>query len=153
VEDEHTDVDKRAALKTTPSSDSDPEVNEDKVTPPSDFEIRAFPPPRPETYINWSSLRIQPDSTLPVGVSQNENYTNAYFTHFHHRLPIVHRASYNDNSKGQALPLLLNSIDMIGAWLEGTAAGKEYASSVLPGLLAQCLEDIVSCIVKSYNFS
>jgi len=91
-----------------------------------------------------SSMQIRSDQDLSAPVPQTEIkrnvlYVEAYFTHFHHRVPIIHRISHDDIGRGYVQPLLLYSIEMMGAWLEGSPDAREYARVRHQYLGAECI--------------
>jgi hypothetical protein len=99
--------------------------------------------------IDWSAVRIQND--LPTGaditygssrsahfISDNEEwpalpesetskYLDIYFTHFHHRWPILHSPTFEVET---APPVLLSCVIMIGACIHGRRDSKELAVSL-----------------------
>jgi hypothetical protein len=98
--------------------------------------------------INWSAIRIQSDeptegaliypaskdSQLPSDenwpvLSEQETlkYRQAYFTHFHHRWPIIHAPTFD---REHAPPVLFSCISMIGACITGTEQAKASAMSL-----------------------
>lgn len=52
----------------------------------------------------------------------SERYLGFYYSHFHHRWPIVHRPSL-DNAE----PIVLSSMTIIGGWLDGSQQAKSFA--------------------------
>ena len=95
--------------------------------------------------IDWSAVRIQNDlpsasvtddsSRGEYSVSENENwlalsesetkkYLDLYFTHFHHRWPIIHAPTFESEN---VPPVLLSCMTMIGACIHGTSESKEIA--------------------------
>lgn len=133
-------------------NDSSPEANS---TPSSDSHSSdppppAFPIPRSEAYINWSSIRIQKDDE-PIKLYRTPN-SDLYFTHIHHRFPIIHRPSYIAETKGRTLQLLKSSMEMVGAFLEGSTQSREFALQLHQKLVAECLLEIVSEIPKYGNY-
>ncbi|KAH6664465.1 hypothetical protein B0J14DRAFT_493611 [Halenospora varia] len=105
--------------------------------------------------VNWSALRIQKDrqsngempSEQPPAMSgdADDNYLEtvfkAYFGHFHHRWPIVHRPAYEDQKFSL---VLISSMKMIGAWFlldqrshDNAFAMHEYLMLHIPSILAK----------------
>ncbi|KAH8654054.1 hypothetical protein BGZ60DRAFT_386749 [Tricladium varicosporioides] len=105
--------------------------------------------------VNWSALRIQKDrqSTGEVLSEQpptmcrdaDDNYREtvfkAYFDHFHHRWPIIHRPAYEDQKFSL---VLISSMKMIGAWFlldqrshDNAFAMHEYLMQHIPCILAK----------------
>lgn len=98
--------------------------------------------------IDWSAVRIQNDqpsasvtddsSGGEYSVSENENwpalpesetkkYLDLYFTHFHHRWPIIHAPTFESENAPQ---VLLSCVIMIGACIHGTSDSKEVAMNL-----------------------
>lgn len=100
----------------------------------------------PSPHIDWTDVRLQMDVIPKPNLARNPAYMDTYFTHFHHRFPVIHRPSYEDHGKASVQPLLLSSIDMIGAWLYGTVESKDFAVVVHHKMVSQCLVEIVSVI-------
>jgi len=80
------------------------------------------------------SSRIEKGSTSPwirdddpLGLSDflMQKYAELYFSHFHHRWPIIHSPTW----QADAPNIMASSVYMIGAWLEGTRGSKEFAIS------------------------
>lgn len=70
-----------------------------------------------------------------------DRYTDLYFTHFHHRWPVVHRPAYNSTNQGL---VLRSSLFMIGGWLSGTPEGREYALRMHEYLVMNVMNVLVS---------
>lgn len=130
------------------NDNSSPENN--SASPSDTQSVRmstpSFPIQRSEAYINWSSVRIQKDDE-PITLYRTPN-VDLYFAHIHHRFPIIHRPSYIAETKGRTLQLLKSSMEMIGAWLEGSHKSRQFALELHQKLMAECLLDIVSVISK-----
>ena len=114
-----------------------------------DHEPSLITPERPESWSVLSNIQIQKDpqqalGPTPVIPQRNPAYVDAYFTHFHHRFPIIHRVSHDDPSRGPIQPLLLFSIEMIGAWLVGSRQAKEFAYMRHQYLVAESTLELVS---------
>jgi hypothetical protein len=99
--------------------------------------------------IDWSAVRIQPDSqhwTANTGssngaahsTSENENwpslpdletkkYLDIYFTRFHPRWPVVHAPTFEVET---APPVLLSCVAMIGTCILGRSDSKELAMNL-----------------------
>ncbi|KAG4443101.1 hypothetical protein IFR05_001427 [Cadophora sp. M221] len=79
----------------------------------------AFKLSGPTGLVDWSSAKILPDQPLiipdkPVDPTSAQ-YLDIYFTYFHHRWPIFHRPSFEDENENT---LVVSSAKMIGAWHE-----------------------------------
>lgn len=96
--------------------------------------------------IDWSAARIQNDlpheaaldASKRVDHMETENwpvlpeletrkYLGLYFTHFHHRWPILHAPTFEAET---AHPVLLSCVAMIGTCIHGTSDSKELAMSL-----------------------
>lgn len=99
--------------------------------------------------IDWSSAKVQKDlprgpasaegpSRVAHSTSDSENwpslpeskiakYSELYFTHFHHRWPVIHAPIFDAET---AAPALLSCVTMIGACIHGTSDSKEFAMSL-----------------------
>ncbi|KAF7865235.1 hypothetical protein EAF04_006212 [Stromatinia cepivora] len=110
----------------------------------------------PQGIVDWSNLRIQQDAPQTGEACQNpplpisnpdylcsvtketgERYRTIYFAHFHDRWPIVHSPSYEDTE--EVPKLLLPSILMIGAWIDGTPSSRYWALKVHHNLVKRIL--------------
>ncbi|RDL40952.1 uncharacterized protein BP5553_00931 [Venustampulla echinocandica] len=100
--------------------------------------------PQSTRLIDWSSLSIQKDNandteslfpgtrsdlevdsmTPRAADEQTEKYHAIYFTHFHHRWPVIHRPPYD---RRPCDPVLKLSINMVGAWIDNSQESKSYA--------------------------
>ncbi|KAG9244516.1 hypothetical protein BJ878DRAFT_421194 [Calycina marina] len=67
------------------------------------------------------SVNTDASSLVPESFSQRCH--EIYFTHFHYRWTIIHASTYDPDE----CHLLSSSIVMIGAWLDGVQASKDYA--------------------------
>ncbi|KAJ8062336.1 hypothetical protein OCU04_008882 [Sclerotinia nivalis] len=88
--------------------------------------------------IDWTAMQLRPDPQVTTIAASRiaipgaelpqylELYTELYFDHFHHRWPIIHRASREEEAGEAGLCEL--SIAMIGAWLSGTSKAMKYAT-------------------------
>ncbi|TVY29108.1 hypothetical protein LHYA1_G002464 [Lachnellula hyalina] len=77
----------------------------------------------------------QPEFLLDEGLPMppddaTDSYEKLYFDHFHHRWPIIHRPSYEDQNPSHLLSALRLSTLMIGGWFSGTIEGMKYALEV-----------------------
>jgi hypothetical protein len=63
-----------------------------------------------------------PVRSIPKSITK-EHY-ELYLDHFHHRWPIIHIPSFE---KGDAPYMLTASVEMIGAWLQGSSPSKMVA--------------------------
>jgi len=80
-----------------------------------------------------SDLKSTP--ILPEGAEAG--YLELYFTHFHHRWPIIHRPVYHSETHKELFKLTMLTI---GAWLAGTVMDKEYALA---------MHDYLGCHISS----
>lgn len=69
-----------------------------------------------------------------------EKFLDLYYTHFHHRWPIVHRPSVEDES---AKNIILSSMAMIGAWIEGSLEAKLQAIHAHDGFMQHITSHLV----------
>ena len=95
--------------------------------------------------IDWMSVRVRTDlppspdfCDAPYGENQSTlegnfpsltgsetvKFMKLYFTHFHHRWPILHAPTFEAET---APPVLLWAVTMIGACIHGTTDSKELA--------------------------
>jgi hypothetical protein len=80
-----------------------------------------------------ADLDIQPDA-------ESERYLELYYLHFHHRWPIVHRPSLDDEAP---VTIVLSSMTLIGAWLEGSLEGKKRALNSHDKLVSNIASQLV----------
>ena len=119
------------------------------ITTPSLFQV-----PNMNGLVDWSAVKIRDDSTAsnaslvldPDLANQpdpaSETYLELYYAHFHHRWPIIHRPSLEEeNSTG----IVCSSMTMIGAWLDGSLEAKKRAIDSHERLIA----DITSQLVRT----
>ncbi|ESZ94313.1 hypothetical protein SBOR_5309 [Sclerotinia borealis F-4128] len=90
--------------------------------------------------IDWTAMQLRPDPPVTTIAASRittpgaelpqylELYTELYFDHFHHRWPILHRASREEQAGEAGLCEL--SIAMIGAWISGTRKAMKYATEI-----------------------
>ncbi|KAE9364431.1 hypothetical protein N431DRAFT_388527 [Stipitochalara longipes BDJ] len=95
-----------------------------------------FQAPNINGLVDWSAVKIRIDSTAPDASlaldpdlenqpsSVSETYLELYYTHFHHRWPIIHRPSLEEEA---STGIVYSSMTMIGAWLEGSHEAKKRA--------------------------
>ncbi|KAG9236530.1 hypothetical protein BJ875DRAFT_222212 [Amylocarpus encephaloides] len=81
--------------------------------------------PLPESILNTPDSSLCARPTLPDRLEAE--YLAAYLEHFHHRWPVVHRPSYEDNEMSSFLQCAMK---MIGAWALGLGESKLYAVSM-----------------------
>lgn len=69
-----------------------------------------------------------PQTATEVGIDDIEvqKYLDSYFEQFHHRWPIIHRPSHEEEVKEADLCVL--SMKMIGGWILGTTESIQFAS-------------------------
>lgn len=72
---------------------------------------------------------IGTQQSLDIGLEKHmdvtsERYLLFYYSHFHHRWPIIHRPSLDDEDSEN---LARSSMANIGAWLEGSKQAKDFA--------------------------
>ncbi|KAM0145647.1 hypothetical protein ACHAPG_011527 [Botrytis cinerea] len=87
--------------------------------------------------IDWTTIQIRPDiqvTTIPVTTvgtrcdeshKYSEIYSKIYFDHFHHRWPIMHLPSHEEEVN--EADLCEQSMSMIGAWFLGTNRAVQFA--------------------------
>ncbi|TGO63320.1 hypothetical protein BOTNAR_0102g00220 [Botryotinia narcissicola] len=85
--------------------------------------------------IDWTTIQVRPDiqvttdtaTTMGTDESQiySEIYLEVYFDHFHHRWPIVHCPSHEEEANENESCEL--SMRMIGTWLLGTGRAVQFA--------------------------
>ena len=124
----------------------------DTVSSNSPAPLTPIPIPRSDGLIDWSATRIERnnqvrDSDLLHETPAAERYLKCYFTLFHHRWPIVHQPGYDDSAKGPVVDILISSMIMMGAWLEGTTEARRYAMTIHSKVMTQCFSDMVSFTV------
>ncbi len=97
------------------------------------FSISLAPPSvlQAHSIINWLSVKVTKDPEVPKDSEfpseepeEAEQYSKCYFERFHDRWPIIHRPSYRGH---QNIAVINSSVLMMGAWLEGSEASKQYA--------------------------
>ena len=103
--------------------------------------------------IDWTAMQIRPDPQVAtIAASQMaisgaelpqdvELYTDVYFDQFHHRWPIIHRAS-REKEAGPARLCDL-SVALIGAWLSGTSKAIKYATKTHAVLIDHITSQLV----------
>jgi hypothetical protein len=86
--------------------------------------------------VDWSAVKIRTDSSVQKALpaldldlesqldADSEKYLELYYLHFHHRWPLFHRPSLNEEAPGI---IVSSSMAMIGAWLEGSLEAKKHA--------------------------
>jgi hypothetical protein len=105
-----------------------------RTLPLASFSL--FKAPNVTGLVDWAAIRIRTDSdaqnTSPASDgdlelkldTDSERYLELYYLHFHHRWPIFHRPSLDEEDTGTMLTL---SMVMIGAWLEGSLEARKRA--------------------------
>ena len=96
---------------------------------------------QPEAEPLNESLPMPPDDAT-------DGYEKLYFTHFHHRWPIIHRPPYYDQNPKHSLSVLKLSTFMIGGWISGTVEGKKYALAMHDYLILHTSTILVSIRTK-----
>lgn len=67
-------------------------------------------------------------------------HSKLYFKHFHHRWPILHAPTFDEDSD----PFVITaSVSMIGAWLEGSKESKDLALTIHDRLMNHALQKLV----------
>jgi hypothetical protein len=114
--------------------------------------------PRPKTngLLDWTAIRVirvrsDPERQGSSDVEDAESdsaadpfsalYLDLYYSYFHHRWPILHRASFDQE---KCRPDVVLSKKMIGAWLTGRPEPRKYAINIHDGLVARLLPRLVS---------
>jgi hypothetical protein len=99
--------------------------------------------------IDWSAVKIRADVSIEDGSrteaetqpdETSKEYLELYYAHFHHRWPIIHRASLEEETSRS---ILLSSMAMIGAWLEGSKQSKRIALDSHELLVREALSQLV----------
>jgi Fungal Zn(2)-Cys(6) binuclear cluster domain/Fungal specific transcription factor domain len=113
-----------------------------------------FQAPKASGLVDWSAVQIRTDShaqdsppTLNAAQEgqpnpDSEKYMELYYLHFHHRWPILHRPSLEEETP---ISIVLSSMDMIGAWLDGSLEAKKFALDSHEKLV----KDIMSQLVRA----
>jgi hypothetical protein len=85
-----------------------------------------------------------PEGSPPIPPDDaTDDYMKLYFTHFHHRWPIIHRPEYDGHTNKL---VFLYSIFMIGGWLSGTTESKKYALAMHDYLMLHISTLLVSLV-------
>jgi Fungal Zn(2)-Cys(6) binuclear cluster domain/Fungal specific transcription factor domain len=102
--------------------------------------------------VDWSAVKIRTDSNaqntsrtqaVDPDVSLDAvstKYLDLYYARFHHRWPIIHRPSLEEETP---VSIVLSSMTMIGAWLEGTQQAKTRALNSHEQLVSEALSQLV----------
>jgi hypothetical protein len=129
-----------------------------EVAAPTNQSSSIEVPPRPKTngLLDWTAIRVIRVRSDPErqGSSDAEDaesdgdadpfsalYLDLYYSYFHHRWPILHRASFDQE---KCRPDVVSSMKMIGAWLTGRPESRKYAVDIHDGLVARLLPRLVS---------
>lgn len=154
----------RSSLNTESSGNSaqyqsrSDEIRREEPTsndPPQNLSLPSpplFQVPRSTGLLDWSSVKIRADSNLqnsspPLDPDletqldpQSERYLELYYVHFHHRWPIFHRPSLDEEAP---VAIVLSSMTMIGAWLEGSLESKKCALNSQEILISEITSQLV----------
>jgi hypothetical protein len=118
--------------------------------------IEVLPGPKTSGLLDWTAIRVIRVRSDPErqGSSDAEDaesdgdadpfsalYLDLYYSYFHHRWPILHRASFDQE---KCRPDVVSSMKMIGAWLTGRPESRKYAVDIHDGLVARLLTRLVS---------
>jgi hypothetical protein len=102
--------------------------------------------------INWSAVKIRTDSSFQNALpapdidlesqldAESEKYLELYYLHFHHRWPLFHRPSLDEEAPGI---IVSSSMAMIGAWLDGSLEAKKRALDSHEKLIANITSQLV----------
>lgn len=105
--------------------------------------------------VDWTSIQIRPDPqpvpipATEVGIrcEESEKYLEVYFDQFHHRWPIPHRPSHEEEVNETDLCEL--SMTMIGAWLLGNDESVQFAEQAHVVLVDHIMSQL--CQVTSHD--
>jgi hypothetical protein len=121
-----------------------------------------------DSLIDWSAVKIRADVSIRDGSRMDaadseaqpdetsKRYLELYYAYFHHRWPIIHRPSLEEETSGG---ILLSSMTMIGAWLEGSPVAKRSALDWHERLVRESLSQLVrvqaltKCVKESYQLT
>ncbi|KAL2062760.1 hypothetical protein VTL71DRAFT_5832 [Oculimacula yallundae] len=117
-----TDGDATMTEAIAPTSTPHNAVSEGHKAPDS------FKLPGPTGLVDWSEAKVLPDESpafteKPIDPTSTK-YLDTYFKYFHHRWPIIHRPSFEGEGKNT---IVMSSIKMVGAWLEGSSDSRRFA--------------------------
>ena len=103
--------------------------------------------------IDWTAIQIRPDPqvttvhTTDVWIHRDESqkylevYLEVYFDQFHHRWPIIHRPSHEEEVIEAELCEL--SMGIVGAWLLGTSKAVQFAVETHAVLVNNIMSQLV----------
>jgi hypothetical protein len=129
-----------------------------EVAAPTNQSASIEVPPRPKSngLLDWTAIRVIRDrsdlerqGSSDVEDAESDSaadpfsalYLDLYYSYFHHRWPILHRASFDqENCRSD----VVSSMKMIGAWLTGRPESRKYAINIHDGLVARLLPRLVS---------
>ncbi|CZR56525.1 uncharacterized protein PAC_06414 [Phialocephala subalpina] len=105
--------------------------------------------------VDWTLIQIRPDpqpQPIPaaeVGIrrDESEKYLEVYFDQFHHRWPILHRPSHDEEVNETDLCKL--SMRMMGAWLLGNDESVQFAEQTHIVLVDHIMSQL--CQVTSHD--
>lgn len=108
--------------------------------------------------MDWTSIQIRPDPkpvpipATEVGIrcDQSEKYLEVYFDQFHHRWPIPHRPSTEEEVN--ETDLCGFSMRMIGAWLLGNDESVQFAEQTHTVLVNHIMSQLVGSILSERLF-
>jgi len=103
--------------------------------------------PGPSGLFDWFSIQIRPETDFPPNTPHTPadpasiKYLEIYFSAFHHRWPIIHRPSFEQENEQT---LVVSSVKMIGAWLLGCPESRAFAVTWHNALMEQLVPRLVS---------
>jgi Fungal Zn(2)-Cys(6) binuclear cluster domain/Fungal specific transcription factor domain len=115
-----------------------------------------FRAPNANSLVDWLAVTIRNDQNVRNDSSaldpelefqldaESEEYLELYYIHFHHRWPLIHRPSLEEETP---VAIVLSSMAMIGAWLHGSHQAKKRALDSHKILISE----ITSQLVCIYN--
>jgi hypothetical protein len=119
-----------------------------------------FRAPNVNGLVDWSAVKIRNDSNvrndpqvldpeLEVLLdTKSEKHLELYYVHFHHRWPLIHRPSLEEETP---VSIMLSSMIMIGAWLEGSREAKKRALDSHEKLVSGITSQLVCIPYRGFN--
>lgn len=141
------------------SNQAAPSASNTHSQPQSLTSVSQFRAPNVRGLVDWSAVKIRTDSNsqnasrtqavdLDVSLDAvSEKYLELYYGRFHHRWPIIHRPSLEEETP---VSILLSSMAMIGAWLEGTQQAKTRALDSHEQLVSETLSQLVRLCIEVF---
>jgi hypothetical protein len=119
-----------------------------------------FRAPNVNGLVDWSAVKIRNDSNVrndpqvldpelevPLD-TESEKHLELYYVHFHHRWPLIHRPSLEEETP---VSIMLSSMIMIGAWLEGSREAKKRALDSHEKLVSGITSQLVCIPYRGFN--